>query len=109
VSLRNLLTQTVTVRPASDGTVDEYGDTSTVFAAGTTYRGRLEQRSAQEVTDGRDTFVSDWVLYLLPDAVINGRDRVEADGNTFEVVGAPIVQRSPRGPHHIQASLRLVA
>lgn len=110
MSLRNLLTETVTVLAASNGTADEYGNTSTTFGAGSAYKGRLEQRSAQEVTDGRDTFVSDWVLYLFPDAAINGRDRVvDGNGRTFEVVGPPIVQRSPRGPHHIQANLRFVS
>jgi hypothetical protein len=110
VSLATLLTEPLSVLAASDGTVDEYGDTSTTFSAGTSYLGRLEQRSAQEVTDGRDTMVSDWVLYLQPDATVAGRDRVvDMYGRTFEVVGPPIMQRSPRAAHHLQVNLRHVA
>lgn len=107
MTLAGLLTEPVTVQTASDAAVDPSGDVVTSFSAGTVYLGRLEQRAAQEVTDGRDTFVSDWVLYLHPDVVVNGRDRVvDGFGRTFEVVGAPDMERTPRGPHHLVVNLR---
>jgi hypothetical protein len=110
VSLATLLTEPVSVLTASDGAADEFNSPSTTYSAGTEYLGRLEQRSAQEVTDGRDTMVSDWVLYLPPDATVVGRDRVvDMYGRTFEVVGPPIMQRSPRAAHHLQVNLRHVA
>jgi hypothetical protein len=110
MSLATLLTEPVTIQTASSGAVDVFNDATTDYSAGTEVLGRLEQRSAQEVTEGRDTLVSDWVLYLHPDVVVGGRDRVvDQYMRTFEVVGPPIMQRSPRGPHHLQVNLRHVA
>ena len=70
---------------------------------------RLEQVESIEVSIGEATVVSDWKLFLMPDAVITHRSRfIDADARTFEVVGAPNVQRTPRGPHHIEARLRFI-
>lgn len=72
---------------------------------------RLEQTDSTEVTIGEATVISDWRLFLFPDAVISHADRF-IDGSvpprTFEVVGAPNVHRTPRGPHHIEARLRFI-
>lgn len=108
MTLRSLLTQTVTVKHRSDGAVDRFNNPSDVFDAGTVYRARLEQATGDEQMTDRSVQTSDWLLFLPPEAVIGGRDRVEADGSTFEVVGPPVVQRTPRGAHHIEARLTLV-
>jgi len=70
--------------------------------------GRLEQTAAVEVTNNRDTQISDWLLFLMPDVVISGLSRVVrvSDRVVFEVVGPPsILTRPLTGPHHIEARL----
>lgn len=108
MSLESLLTQTVTVLDRSEGAVDDYGNPVVTFSSGTDYLARLEQTAGTEITSGRETLVADWTLYLPPDAEIHGGSRVLADGVTFEVIGPPAKQRTPRGVHHIQANLRHV-
>lgn len=108
MTLRSLLTQTVTVQHHAEGAVDRFNDPTGGFDAGTEYRARLEQSAGDEQSTDRSVQVGEWLLILPRDAVIGGRDRVVADGSTFEVVGPPVVQRTPRGPHHIEARLRLV-
>lgn len=109
MTLDTLLTQTVTVLHFDEGAKDSHGNREPSWDDGGEHLVRLEQTDATEVLVGRDTLVSDWRLYLHEDAVIGGRDRVvDEDGRTFEVMGSPEVQRSPRGPHHIVARLRYV-
>lgn len=109
MSLALLLSQTATVVHVESGTVDRYGDATSVETSRVHYAARVEQAASTETTEGRDTIVSDWRLYLPPDAVIGASDRVECSGNVFEVVGAPDAVRSPRGVHHIEARLRYVS
>jgi hypothetical protein len=67
---------------------------------------RLEQTAATEIHSGRDTQLSDWLLYAMPDAPLSGDSRVFCNGITYEVVGPPaIVTRPTTGPHHIEARL----
>jgi hypothetical protein len=110
VSFRALLTQTVEVQHHSlgAGAVDDYGNQVDTFAPGVEYAARLEQRIGLEQTGDQNIQVGEWLLILPPEAVIDGTDRVLADGATFEVVGPPVRQRTPRGVHHIEAALRLV-
>lgn len=108
MSLARLLTQSVSVRVPTGTTVDAEGDVTTGYAAPVAYLARLEQTAATEVTTGQERALSDWLLILPPSATITARSRVDADGHTYEVVGAPMVARTPRGPHHIEARLALV-
>lgn len=106
MSLANLLTQPVTVRRHAS-TTDAEGNVVRTWATTFATVGRVEQTASQEITEGRTTVVSDWRAYLLPGTVIDAHDQVQADGRTFEVVGAPYTARTPRGPHHLRVRLRL--
>lgn len=109
MTIRNLLTETVTVRRFQAGAQDRYGDTSEGWNAGSQHRARLEQVSESEVTVDRDTQRSDWRLFLEAGVEIGGRDLVvDSGGRTFEVVGPPDVQKTPRGPLFTTARLRHV-
>lgn len=112
VSLDSLLTQDVTVLAPAAGPLDRYNNPTRDWenAAETTHKGRLEQTASTEVTLGRDTVVSDWLLFLPPEAVITPYDRVVVDGRTgeFEVVGLPDIEHTPRGPHHLEVRLAAV-
>lgn len=105
-----MLQEPVTIQSASSSAVDETNDATTGYSAGTDVLGKLEQRSAQEVTSGRDTLISDFVLYLFPDVVVTAYDRVvDRFGRTFEVVGTPNMQSRPGSDHHLVVNLRFVA
>ncbi len=109
MTITDLLTQTVTVQTHGAGAADEYGNATDTWSAGVQHKGRVEQRNATEITVDGDVQRSDWLLFLGPEVAIGGRDRVTADGRTFEVVGPPSVARTPRGPHHLEANLRHVS
>lgn len=109
MSLASLLTETLWVIPFAAGAEDEYHNPVGAFGAAVQVKGRLEQSRSDEETVDRDTPISDWILYLHPDAQVSALDRIQdADGRMFEVVGTPAPQRSPRGIHHIEVRLRNV-
>lgn len=109
MSYRDLLAQTVTVLTVDEAGEDEFGNRVPGWPGpGVTYPARLTQVSGDEVTIGRDAQVSEWKLYLEADAVIGGRDRVVDGDRVFEVVGPPLLARTPRGVHHVEARLRYI-
>jgi head-tail adaptor len=108
--ISSLLTQTVTVTTRTTGVADDYGNVAESWGSPVEYRARLEQQDGVE-TQGDQLVVTSRFLLILPaSAVITAGDRVtDEDGNTFEVDGPPIKQRTPRGVHHIEARLVLSA
>lgn len=109
MSVTALLIRQVTILRA-DETTDRYGnavlDWSTPTETPT--KGWMAQSSSTEDTDRRDAAVSTWTLVLGPDEDVTAADRVAVDGTVYELLGAPNVAWSRRGPHHIEATLRLV-
>jgi hypothetical protein len=109
VSLASLLSQTVSIQNMTEGSEDGMGNAELAASgAPVTTNGLIQQTSTQEVTIGRDTAVSDWVLYLGAGESIGYQDLVSEGGRTFEVVGDPYRVRSPLGEHHLQVRLRQV-
>lgn len=108
MSFRRLLSQTATVTTRTPGTSDAEGNVVTANTSAD-YPALVQQTDAIEVLVGDVRSVSNWLLFLLPDAAINAQDQVVVDGRTYEVTGEPAVLRTPRGPHHIEARLRIVA
>lgn len=107
MSFRAQLTQTATV-VAPGASADDYGNAVPDWGSGAARHDEpalLQQTAATEVTVDRDMVTSDWLLFLLPTAVITATCRVLVEGRTFEVVGLPAVLRTQRGPHHIEARL----
>lgn len=114
MTLAALLTQTVSIVTAGNATtVDAEGNPARAAAATTTSAARLEREVSladrAETSGGPVESMSKWLLLLPPTAVLGQRDQVVADGVTYEVDGPPVVQRTPSGPHHIEARLRLVS
>lgn len=101
---------TVQIARRVAGTPDRYGnDTPTYAEPGLPLAAWLEQTQAREITVGADTAISDWLLGLPSNPDLAHRDRVLADGATYEVVGRPELQRQPGGSvHHVEARLRLI-
>lgn len=107
--MNHLLVRDVTiVHPGS--TTDRYSNTVANWdtATRTIASGWLAQRDATEVLDGRDALVTTLVLFLDAGTDITGRDRVDVDGITYEVVGNPLLAWTPRGAHHLEVVLRTV-
>lgn len=103
MTLERLLNQPLTIgEPTS--TVDAEGNVVSIYTERQTW-GRLEQTDSVEVSQGRTTVTSDWRIFLPPGDAISAPDRVRGDGRTFEVVGAPSHERTPRGDHHTVARL----
>ncbi len=100
-----LLKQRVVLRRSIGATTDAEGDTSEGYAPGVTVDAVLQQTAAVEVTEGRTTVTSDWLLILDDGDAIGPHDRVESDGRRFEVRGLPDLVRDANGPHHVEARL----
>jgi head-tail adaptor len=109
MSFRGLLVHDVVIVNPRLGT-DRYGnEVKNWFAATRTpAKAWVAQRTASEIRDGREALVGSWTIMLAPDTDISGRSRVEWDGRTFEVDGEPRPAHTRRGPHHLEATLRLV-
>lgn len=109
MGLLDLLAEEVTIQTATAGDDDRYGNPTTEYTDSETYRARLEQVDASELLARGDTQVTEWRLFLPGDAVISSQSRVtHPDEGTFEVVGEPAKQKTPRGVHHVEARLRRV-
>lgn len=113
MSLTSLLSELVTHEAIGDGTADRYGVPAEVVITSTpNVPARLEQLDATEVSIGEDTVVADWRIFLEPTftfSVRPHRDRfIDSAGRVFEVIGAPHLQRTPRGGHHFEARLRFI-
>lgn len=106
MTVATLLTGTVTILRRTEGAEDVYGNEADVFTPVGSYACRLEQRSGEERTFGRDVQMSDWVLFLEPTTVIFGKDRVtDGFGRTFEVVGPATMLSTPTRDVLVEASL----
>jgi head-tail adaptor len=112
-----LMTYAVTIVKQANAE-DRYGgqtaDWSPDKVSRVTVRGFLGQsitrgEGGREDLDDRDALITAYQLFLPLDADITGHDRVEVDGEAFEVVGPPLVRRTPEGPHHIEVRLRGVS
>lgn len=70
--------------------------------------GELQQTQRSEPNTEGEFSDTSWLLILPADTSIDTGDAVEADGQTFEVVGAPWEARNPRtqAPSHIEVTLR---
>ncbi len=107
MGIRHLLTSTATVQRAGTST-DEYNNQVSDWTSPTEteWPARLEQLAGREVTLDQQTEVADWICYLPPEADVQGGDRLQVDGRTFEVVGPPNRATTPRRASHLEVSLR---
>jgi hypothetical protein len=107
------------VRQRWSTTTDEYGDQVRSTASDLALPCRLFQTTGSEVTQDRDTQVSDWSLHVPYDADVTGHDTVivypvlfadydsaarPSPTGTFEVIGPPLVRAT-----HKRANLEFVA
>ena len=110
MGLTSLLVHDVGIVTAGT-TTSRYGDAEKDWSTATTstVKGWVSQRSAAEDRDHREAQASDWILYLHPGTTITPFNRVTWSGITFEVDGPVNPAWSPRGEHHLEVPLRVVA
>ncbi len=120
MSVAGLLGQSATIYRQSPGqtvasvlvTSDAEGnplETETTTTSSVAVRCRLEPFSGSELPAGAPLQEGLFHLLLLPDAPIDGSDRVEVEGRSYEVVGPPAVWPDRSGDaHHIVATVRYV-
>lgn len=102
----NVLTQTVTVTRRTTGADDGYGNQAETWGSPADYAARLEHSDGVQTNGDQVVATSRFLLILPADAVIAAGDRVtDDDGNTYDVDGPPVRQRTPRGVHHVEARL----
>lgn len=102
-----LMSRTCTITHRTTGTDrDEYNN-PVPSETTTTVLGELQQSTGSERTVDADLQRGEWVLFLVPDAVIDGGDVVTIDGDEYEVNGPPWACRHPRTGEltHIEARL----
>lgn len=114
MSLLTTYTQTVTIVRAGT-TGDRYNPAAArpdwSAATRTTAQAIIEQEASSEALGSRDTVTSAWRLFTLPgvDIDLTAYDRIEWNGRTLEVDGAPAKVTGRGGSvHHIEARLREV-
>lgn len=105
----SLLIHTLAVERPTSGSLDGYGQPARTYATFTTFRGRLEPKSAREIAalHGAGAVVSDHTLRTLP-RDLRESDRIRfdpADGRLYEITGI----RDPAGAgHHLTVDLKLI-
>lgn len=110
MTLASLLSETYQILKQTPAGTDRYNNPEYTFTTASTVRGRIAQRGSEEQQDKRDTVITSYVLILPTGVNVNAYDRVrDAAGQTYEVVGAPLVATTPRGPHHLELTLRHIA
>ena len=70
---------------------------------------RIDQLDPSELTVGRDTAIATHRGYFETGQAIAWYDRLEVDGETFEVTGPPNIVHDGTGPHHTEVLLRTVS
>lgn len=106
-----LMTRTATishVEPDPDNP-DAYGNPGLVTSV-TTAACEIQQVSRSEDTVNTAQQSEDWSLFVHPDALVEGSDRIVVDGVAYELVGPPWPARNPRTGvvSHIEAQVRRV-
>lgn len=105
MSFRRLLNDTVTVHTRSGITADAEGNPTPAYTT-TDWPARVEPNDATEETGGQLVATLLLNVYLPSEASVGAHDHITYDGNRYEIVGPPIMRRTPRGDHHQVLRLR---
>lgn len=110
MSIGGLFNQPLSIQRRGVTGTDEYNNEVTGTTATVATVGYVEQTEAKEVTVDRQTFVTDWRVFLPEGTAIDGSDRIVHGTKTLEVVGAPHEVWNPRAKrtHHLEIRAREV-
>ena len=111
MSLRQLLSQPLTVQAVGPVSLNSYGDEIPgALGAPVAVRGYLEQVSTVETLLDRDTVVTKWKGHLPATTIIGHLDYINFQAQRFQVNGAPYHAFNPRtrSVSHIECELVVV-
>lgn len=111
MSYRGLLNQPLTIqRRGTTGSTDEYGNEVAATTSSVSTEGYVEQVEAEEITVDRETYRTDWKVFLPGGTSIDGSDRIVHGSRTLEVIGSPHEVWNPRTRvvHHVELRARQV-
>lgn len=107
VRLLRSFDQLATIYTRTAGAEDDYGNPADVFTSAGVWPCLRWQGSGRENQQDRETEVDTSKVDFPPDAPVNGHSKVLLDGVMYQVVGPPVLHRTPRGPHHLTANLQV--
>lgn len=109
MSLATLLSRDVMILTGT-ATTDRYNDTVLDWSAPTSRSAKawFAQQDTSDDHEHRNAKITEGTVTFEVSAALAADERVVIDDTTYEVVGTPNVARTPRGPHHIEARLRVV-
>lgn len=73
----------------TDPDVDDYGNEQETWDAGDDILIQLRHGASREVTTDRDTQITEWYARLPVTSTLTGRDRLQVEDDTYEIVGKP--------------------
>ena len=104
-----LLPHTVTLVTVVEGaSVDRYGNPVTEETETAGVRAYVQPSSASEDIINRDTRVTDYNVFLLSSASVDGLSKIIWEGLTLAVDGEPARFDTPSGPHHIEVKAQRI-
>lgn len=109
MSFAGLLTQTATITHVGQGAPGDY-NMPTITETTTTAPTFVEPLSGSEDTVFRDTGVTGYRAFFLPNVSLTQQDRITVNGRTYECVEPPQTFYNPRtrSNHHIEVMLKEV-
>ena len=109
MSFRSLLISTATVTRETEDGFDDFGNqVATWDVVFEDVPCRLVENGGPEDDDDRTTVTRAGTLFVEGTTTLSALDRVEVNGETWEVFGAPVPRQNSVGVHHIEAPVRLV-
>ncbi len=109
VSFRSLLINTAVVTRLTPDGFDDYGNTVVEWdEVHEALPCRLDDQGGSETTLNQDSIDRRATLFVEASAELTALDRVEVDGETWEVTGQPVARRNTVGVHHLEVPLRRV-
>lgn len=98
---------TIVARTAS---TDAYGNETQVDGTSVLAVGYFEMQDAKEIIVGRETYVTDWKIFLPADETITAGAKITFTDTSFEVIGEPHAVWNPRlrQTSHVEANVRKV-
>lgn len=109
MSFTSLLDRTASItRAAQLGTRDRGGNLTWEDADPIEVPCRIEQTASEEITVGRTTEISTHTGFFPAGTAFDASDRIEVDGITYRLVGAPSSVHGYASEHHVEAKLQVV-
>ena len=110
MSFASLLIDSVTIGQRTAGAADDYGNPTVTFPPDAAVPARVQQVGVagrtREILGGRDTTVTWYHVFLPAGTSVDAFDRINWEGNVYEVDGVPEAIDDGSGAHHIELIMK---